>query len=149
MYHLTLLPNKRGMLSNIDLVLTTIFVISILIAVLNYSSYFSQLQFQNSKNTQTLSILMQESSYLYNYAAVQETSTPYSTQNFVQVGVLSQDFINDKDALARSRAQLLGLKTLSYELTAPSPISSNQFCVRRQMLLQDFSPQPLWVCGQS
>lgn len=143
---------KKAFLLSIDLILTLIIIFSLLLPTLIQSSYASLLTTSHSKNAQKLSLLLQESQYIYSHGAsigkYYFDSSSLSGKNFSFVGFFDNGKFGSYAAGAGSRSSLLGFQSLAYSVSAPQKIAAkNQFCVQRKMLDSEKNIVDVWVCA--
>lgn len=144
--------SKKAFLASLDLFLTIAIILSLSLPVLMHSTYSSAVIASSSKNIQKISLLLQESQFLYSHGAARhETffdSQSLLQKNFTFIGHFDEQAFFIYASGAKARSALLGFQTLNYSLLPPASFSSkNQYCVQRKMLDSQKNIVDVWVCA--
>ena len=135
-----LFQTKKANLAAFDLLFAFVLLISILLPILNTTHYTTQLQNNQLKNSQKLSLLLQISEEFYTVLAAKKEF--FFLDKYSQPAILSEKF-NPRKNYDYTH---LGIKNFSTSLLPPTIISNNQICVRRIMFDKNHDVKSIWFC---
>jgi len=138
------LHSKNAFIASMDLLLSFIVIISIVLPVLNYASYQTISSVNDSKNSQTLSSLIQVSELFYTNLAAQKSTDSQTQKKYSHFGILSDTFNPDSPF----NFSYMGLEEFSISRSPPQIKSQNQFCIKRIMQDENKTTKLFWFCAR-
>lgn len=144
MYH----TKKTGLIASLDLMISLIFIISILSTILIFTSFDMQSRYQELKSMRIKSIIIQEANSLYNIK-IAKTPDQNTYADYRKTGYLDSLKFSKIRQIQKDTEDRYLLSDLRYLDTEPDYRSDNQFCHYRVMIddLIIKKPKKIWVCA--
>jgi hypothetical protein len=138
---------RKGIITSLDLLITTIFILSILTLILSFSYQDIQARAHELQLLRLKSIVLEEADNLYMYEIA--SSPNPSLTHYRKTGYLDLSrFLNLENKVEEKKA-LFNLNNLRYTQEEPDILYDNQICHYRIFIIDGpiKTQKKIWVCS--